>query len=462
MGAQQVNWHEGLFLQPQHLQLMQRQLLDQFGEERRLTWAYPYGVIECELSDIALQNNRIEFDRLHVVMRSGRRVTFPGNADLVPLDITRALEMGAGTLVISLAIPQWQERRPNANAADAEPGVGAQDALYRVYEQPIYDENSGANPQPVQVRRINARLIIDDDGQTDFETIPLIRVKRGAGQAVGKPIRDRTAIPPCMVLDGSADLRRIMLDIAEAVEASRRELVPELTRDGFDYSTIQGAQFGRVLKLRTLNRFASRLSTLAKATGVPPFAAYLEIRELIGELVALEPDKDELFDAPAYSHEDCGLVFTDLQDRVMKLLAKVVKENVLSVPFQEQGHYLVAALNEEHLTRPIDYFLGVETSGNPTALSQTVQHPDNFKLIAALHVTKGFRGVRLVEERHPPTALARREGTYYFRLDRTGRSEDAWKQVLDPRNDKKLAIKWTQADFPDAKFTLYMTIPQGK
>ena len=462
MSAQQVNWHEGLFLQPQHLQLMQRQLLDQFSDERRLSWAYPYGVVECELSDVALQNNRIEFDRLHVVMRSGRRVTFPGNADLVPLDITRALEMGAGTLVISLAVPQWQERRPNANAADAEPGVGSSDALYRVYEQPIYDENSGANPQPVQVRRVNARLVIDDDGQGDFETIPLIKVKRGAGQSVGKPIRDRSVIPPCMVLDGSADLRRLVLDIAEAVEASRRELVPELTRDGFNYNTIQGAQFGRVLKLRTLNRFASRLGSLAKATGIPPFLMYLEIRELIGELCALEPDKDDLFDAPAYSHEDCGLVFFDLSDRVMKLLAKVVRETVLTVPFNEERGYMVAALNEDHMTRPIDYFLAVESSGNPTALSQTVQHPDNFKLIAMIHAGKGFRGVRLVEERHPPSALQRREGTYYFRLDRTGRSEDAWKQVQDPRNDRKLAIKWTASEFPDAKFVLHMTIPQGK
>ena len=47
---EQVHWHEGLFLQPHHLQMMQRQVIDQFGAERGLAMPYPWGLIEYRLS----------------------------------------------------------------------------------------------------------------------------------------------------------------------------------------------------------------------------------------------------------------------------------------------------------------------------------------------------------------------------------------------------------------------------
>ena len=38
---EQVHWHEGLFLQPHHMQAVQRQLAAQVGSERRLAWGFP-------------------------------------------------------------------------------------------------------------------------------------------------------------------------------------------------------------------------------------------------------------------------------------------------------------------------------------------------------------------------------------------------------------------------------------
>src|SRR3954463_13458300 len=88
----QVHWHEGLFLQPHHLQLLQRQVAEQFDTERRLAWAYPYGLIEAKYSPDALEDRLVQFDRLRVMMPSGVEVALPENADLAPLDIKQAFE----------------------------------------------------------------------------------------------------------------------------------------------------------------------------------------------------------------------------------------------------------------------------------------------------------------------------------------------------------------------------------
>ena len=67
----QVHWHEGLFLQPHHLQCMQRNLTESTATERKLAYAYPYGVVESKLSSDALENMLLQFDSLRAVMPSG-------------------------------------------------------------------------------------------------------------------------------------------------------------------------------------------------------------------------------------------------------------------------------------------------------------------------------------------------------------------------------------------------------
>jgi type VI secretion system ImpJ/VasE family protein len=453
---EQVHWHEGLFLQPHHLQAMQRNVLDTFVAERSLDWSFPYGVVEADLSDDALQNCRVQFNRLRVVMRSGRYLCIPGNAELPPLDIKQAMEAGSGSMLVSLAVPHWSERRPNV--LDAAAQNRRADCLYSLVEAQVFDENTGANPQPVPMRRVNARLVLDQQAQDEFEILPLLRIKRAAGEAVGRPLQDRDFIPPCLVLEGSPELQRTVMGIADDVEASRRELVPQLMHDGFNIEMLRPAQFGQLMKLRTLNKFSGRLPSLARAPAVPPFYMYVELRELLGDLVALQPDRDELIDVPPYRHEDPGTSFFDLAERIRQLLVSVVRQTVLRVDFVEKDGLMVAVLTDDHFTRPNRYYLGVATTGDPTALSRLIEHPDNFKLMAKSQIARAIRGVRLAEERHPPADLPRQNGLFYYSLDRDADRERAWGAIKqDP--EKAVALKRPPGAFPDAKYTLYMIVP---
>ena len=66
--TEQIHWHEGLFLQPHHLQTWQRQIHDRFTAEGTLSRSYPYGVIETELSADALENMLLRFEQLEAVI----------------------------------------------------------------------------------------------------------------------------------------------------------------------------------------------------------------------------------------------------------------------------------------------------------------------------------------------------------------------------------------------------------
>ena len=151
--------------------------MGQFATERRLAMPYPYGVIDYRLSSDALENMLVQFDRLRVLMPSGLYLDVPENADLPALDIKEAFEGAGEPFTIYLGVPLWYGSRANAieRGEAADPRVKR---LYKVQEIEWFDENTGENPQPVLVRRINARLMFEDEDRTDMEVLPLLRIAR--------------------------------------------------------------------------------------------------------------------------------------------------------------------------------------------------------------------------------------------------------------------------------------------
>ena len=452
-----IHWQEGLFLQPHHFQRMQKSLEDEITSERRLAWPYPYGIIEARLSRDELENKRVRFDKLRAIMPSGLEVNYPAAAELPSLDIAQAFSKGAGSFTVSLGVPLWQESRANTVPLthDADTRVKL---LYRIGEVECFDENTGENPKPVHVRKINSRLMLEHEDTSDMEVLPLLRIVRATGEDVGLPKEDPEFIPPCMLLSGSPVLREMVRDLVSQVEASRKELVVQVTRGGFSIDTMRGVQFEQVMRLRTLNRYSVRLPSIIHAPIATPFSVYLELRELLAELAAMHPDRDE-FESGPYRHENQFLCFRELSNKIRSFLRGAVAPSFLKLAFKDVGGVLTANFAPEHFTQPNAYFLGIKSKLDPTALARYVEDGDKFKLMPQSLATRAIRGIELKEERHAPLELPAAADLHYFRLERAN-SARMWQQI---QTEKTAAIRWTggELDWSDASFTLYMTVPAG-
>ncbi len=450
--AMQVHWHEGMFLQPHHLQAMQRQVQSALHDRHRLSCAYPWGLMEYRLSRDALDNMRVQFDRLSSIMPSGVEVDVPGAADLPPLDIQKAFAAGSGALTIRLAVPLWQSQR--ANAIDpTQPGDGAARRLYRVdqFDQP--DENTGANPQPLPVRRVNARLLLPDDDATDLETMPVLRLVHSTEQGEDAPRIDPAFIPPCLLVSGYPRLAEMIRDMAHHAQAIRASLAARL-KPGFAIEQVKGASLRQMLKLRTFNVYAARLSSLVAAPGLTPFGAYLELRSMLGELAALHPDRDP-WDVPEYDHDEPMLAFDELCRRIRNLGPETSGEGLMKVEFKREKACFVARLEKEHLTQPNEYFLAVASRSDPRELAKLIEDRDRFKLMPEKMANAPVWGIPLAEERNPPLELPTQSGMSYFRLLRTD-NPTMWERV---QQQGALAAVWPGMDNADYKLTLYMTVP---
>jgi type VI secretion system ImpJ/VasE family protein len=456
-GSGQVHWYEGLFLQPHHLQWMQRQSLELQWAERRLGWHYPYGVVEASLSADALANQVVQFDSLRVVMASGVEVNVPENADLPPLDIRQAFQSSSGGFTVSIGVPRWYAGRANALAQDGHADYRT-NRIYRVAEVESSDENTGENAQPLMVRRINARLLLDGDDRTDVESLPVLRVLQSTGEEKSLPRVDPAFIPPSMVVGGAPVLRDMGRDIANLVEARRRELSSRLQRSGFSVESMRGMQFAQLLRLRTLNRFAARLPSLVKAPSLTPFELYLELRELLGELAALSPAPDHFNVAP-YDHDQPSVAFAELSKKVRHFLPPEDTGTVMKVDLAPAERMLTADLTDVHLTKPNEYYLAILTKQDPRALVELVEDADRFKMMSRRFVRANVWGVKLVEERNPPPQLPKPVGLTYFRLA-PGDSPPSTRMWEEIKKEKAVAVTWRGMEASDYRMALVMTVPQ--
>jgi type VI secretion system protein ImpJ len=453
-----IHWHEGLFLQPHHLQNYSREVRESIGRERRLAFAYPYGVLDCKISSDGLENNLVRLDRLHVVMPSGLEIDVPGNASVPALDIKRIFANNPGGFTVSLAVPLYQEGRANTIESIGDADVRIK-RLYRISETASPDENTGENSQPMLVRKINARLVTDADDTTDMEVIPLLRIMASAEEST-IPRPDSRFIPPCMTISGSPTLKNLLRDLANAVEAARKELVNQLTRGGYSVENIKPPQMLMILRLTTLNRFAGRLPSLfagsAGAGTISPLEAYLELRELQGELAALAPDRDP-FEAPKYDHDLPGIIFTELDRKIRPLLRSESRGRFIQIPFiKDPTNVLGVSVTDEQFAQANGFYVAIKTKMDPTLLAKLVEDQDKFKLMPKSMIKLNIFGARLVEDRHPPMELPSATDLHYFRID-VGQSQKMWERIVQ---EKSIALRWSdQEPMEYTDISLYLTVP---
>ena len=72
-------------------------------------------------------------------------------------------------------VPLWFAARANC----VNPGQSVDPRakiLYRIAETEVADENTGENVKTVLHRRVNARLLLENEDRSDLEVIPLLRV----------------------------------------------------------------------------------------------------------------------------------------------------------------------------------------------------------------------------------------------------------------------------------------------
>lgn len=251
--------------------------LDQMRRSHQWDVHYSWGLRSIQIDMDALANQRVVIRRLEARLRDGTIVNVPEDGNLPEVSLYKPLQQH-NPLLVHLAVPTLYLGRPNAGLSQG----GAERFLVETHD--CADENTGGNPQPISVRRLNMKLLLGERDQGSHETLPLARIKKSE-RAEATPQLDESFIPPLLSCDGWPSLHAgILQAIYERTGKKLDWLVKLAATQGITFDRQAQGDNLIVHQLRKLNEAYGVLGVLWHAQGVHPLSAYLELSRVVGQL----------------------------------------------------------------------------------------------------------------------------------------------------------------------------------
>jgi type VI secretion system protein ImpJ len=419
-----------MFLRPHHFQTAQRHGIYLSNLSEKWDHHYNWGLRSIEIDPEALGNHRLVIRSLKARLRDGTLVAIPEEGILDPVELKEALG-GVNNVTVFLAVPIANLGKANVGANSSADGV-----RFLLDTQELEDENTGMNPQPIQVRLLNMKVFVATEAPAGYEVLPIARIQKSAS-AAATPEVDPTYIPPVLACDAWKPLYAgILEEVYDRVGVYTEQLAKQVVSGHISFDS-QGQGDVRILaQLRVLNEAYALLGILVFAQGIHPLQAYLELCRLVGQLAVFSPTCRPPEDLPKYDHDDLGGCFYRIRREIDNLLRGIYKPDYKERPFIGTGLRMQVSLEPAWLEAIWQMFVGVQ--GPPgfgaeecnrllsrsNLLDMKIGSSDRVEQI----YKGGEAGLRFTLSPRPPRALPLRPGLTYFQVNRDSNPKE-WDNV---------------------------------
>lgn len=425
MTARAVHWHEGMFLRPHHFQAAQRFAAEQLHFSSAWDQHYNWGLREIDIDRDALGNHRLVIRSVKCRLRDGTTICVPEDGEIPALDLKPVLS-GESTLTVYLGVPILHLGR--ANVAGVRPEEGGR---FAVDTQDLEDENTGTHPQPVEVRRLNFRLLLSGQDHAGYETLPLVMFEKSAG-VDATPRIQAVYIPPVVACDAWLPLQNDILQSIYNRIGRKIDILAEMVLSrGITLETQSQGDAVIVNQLRVLNEASALLNVLAFAQGIHPLTAYYELCRVVGQL-AFFGDTRRPPELPRYDHDNLGYCFQQVRKHLEGLLYDVREPEYQQRPFEGAGKRMQVSMEPSWMEATWAMFIGVKCPLKPDEVIPLLTKGQlDMKIGSSEKVDRVFEmgalGLRFTHAPVPPRALPNIQNMNYFQVAREG---EEWQNVV--------------------------------
>lgn len=348
-----VAWLEGMYLRPHHFQASDRHWNNQLT--RAIAWNLPfaYGFETLSINEAAIAAGEFELLKCSVLLRDGTLIE--AGHELGRISLKQALAVQP-QVRISVILPRLRPAGvPNLSQAQGDVSC----RYVEVRDEPV-DENEGANPEEVILRRPALRLCLDSEVDPGIhESLPVARVLR----ATPSPRLDPDYCPPVLhcgtIPQFHADYVQGVVDLL----AARADfLANQIRQFGINLSSRQVGDLERIVALQCVNEGLGSLGALGQASRVHPHFAYVELCRLLGQLSIITPERTiRGLRVPEYDHDDLVPVFRELREQIRRMLDLLRPYEFIQVMFLGDGTGMAVQLEREWLGEEWDWLIGVRS-----------------------------------------------------------------------------------------------------
>jgi type VI secretion system protein ImpJ len=444
----EVNWAEGMFLRPQHLQHSSRYISSLIGGAIRGIQPFFWGFSRLEVDMEQLEAFTFALHSCEVVFKDTARGRAPASLEIEPREFKNQLDSGDGRLPVYLGIARLREGE--RNTVSQEDGEGSSDIRYAVRTVDVFDENLGGEPRALEVRKLRGRFFLGDENREGYECLPVSIIHR-AGAGSNAPSLDDEFVPPVIDIAAWEPLRKLCESVLHRIEAKHRFLRAEVAEGRIDLDVAGADVWQPVFKLQIVGSFLQVLRQLVMTPGLHPFQLYLEFARLAGELSIFEPEGADNVKVPQYDHDAVGACFNTVVYTIDRLLETILSGGFVKVDFELEEDLLVARLKEEWLGPDAEVYLCVQSDlGDRSIMSRLETAKIGASEDIPLLKQRRLFGLDIDLMNRTPGGLPSRGDLHYFTVGRDGMY---WESVAKYR---EMAISGVVA--PQIKFSLLVIL----
>lgn len=445
-------WNQGLFLTPQHFQLLEgrQDMLRQHFHH--LAGPHGWGLRRLTLNNDALAHGVIDIVACEALFRGGTYLRAgtdgPVNALLKPRNCQQLARSVTRPVQLFLAVPVLSETGANVD------GSGRAGEPRRRFDLTRETRQDQLDPQGVDIEvtflSLTPQIVLDTDPgfQALSDGHELLKLGELNPQEGGFNL-SAEQVPPCLALDSVPGLHD-QVDRLRHVLYHRALEFAELKRERVLRGTASSPQdVYRSIILHILNRQAATLRALAEAPWTHPAAAYQALLTIVAELSSFSDEYNldgaaetgEGAGLPTYDHERIGLCIREAGSRIRAMVKRLSMGSETAIPLEFNGDFYAADIPARFFEgRENQYYMMIESNFAGERLERELM--DTGKLTSRGEMPKvrklALFGLRIEYLRIAPSDLPMRSIRHaYFRIDT---SSPHWGLVRDEQN---LALYFT-------------------
>lgn len=441
-------WHQGLFLQPQHLQLTSRYCEALNLPLKEYLQPHFWGVGGWQVQATALDNHSFHLTEGKFLFPDMTYAVIGENAMVMPRSFDSAWEQGSETFGVYLGVRKFNGFGSNVTVINDEHDLADVTTRWVTTHttDPIPDLHQDGPAANVKKLQLVLKLYWEPekDRLGDYELIPLARLEKDQDR-ITLSTQD---IPPCLTIAADETLLKIVKEIRDQIGSRSRQLEAYKRDRGLHSAAFGTRDMVYLLALRSLNRYAPLLAHMTAAEPGHPCTVYGLLRQLIGELSTFSAeiscsgeDSDGAMLLPEYNHTRLGSCFGAAQAVVTRLLDRITAGPEYILPLLFDGTYFAAELPPTIFHRQNRFFMVMETESDPQQVISAMQNIAKLGCRESLPIliARSLSGIGLTHLAQVPQELPRRAHAIYFQIDH---HSDQWGRVQKGNN---IALYWDAA-----------------
>jgi type VI secretion system protein ImpJ len=341
-------------------------------------------------------------------------------------DFKKAFDSSPGPMPVWFGVPELQRVRANVqNAGEIAEG---RNPRYGIDLTEMNDENTGENPQQIEVRRLRGAIFVGDEDRTGFSCVRLGKIER----AVAGPSLGKTTIPPLLRMRAWPPLCAGTETLRSEIRNRSESLGADAQQRNLSFATGGPGDIENLYKLTALNELGTRFEAMANTPDFHPHDYYLLLCEAIGKL-ALWDDTKRPRELPPYDHDESGPIFEELVKYVRLLIDKMIPRDYEEVPFDTKERGFSVELKQDWLSPSFEMYLGMRTQLQHHEVEALFKQKTNFRLASPTMAEEVFvrrlQGLDFKFAGAVPN-LPRSADLHFFRIART---PEYWPKVEQER-----------------------------